>query len=163
VTIAQQAITGVELRDFMRSWTTGVAIVTTMAGLLPTGCTLNAFTSVSLDPPLVLVSLSERSRTLAAITERGSYGINLLGARQQHLAVRFASDLSTDRFAGLDHHLVCGVPLLSDALATAVCTVEATTAIADHVLLVGRPVWSTTTDGIDPVIFFGGRYRMLAE
>jgi 3-hydroxy-9,10-secoandrosta-1,3,5(10)-triene-9,17-dione monooxygenase reductase component len=155
VTVVQQALTGVELRDFMRSWTTGVAIVTSMAGPLPTGCTL--------DPPLVLISLSERSRTLAAITEHGSYGINVLGARQQHLAARFASELSTDRFAGLDHRLVCGVPLLTDALATAVCTVETTTAAADHVLLVGRPIWSTTTDGVDPAIFFGGRYRALAE
>ena len=164
MTTVDQEVTGAELRGFMRSWTTGVAVVTSSHLGLPTGCTVNAFTSVSLRPPLVLVSLAETSRTLAVITHRQVFGVNLLTARQTVLAARFASSAS-DRFVGLDYRTEHGVPLFTEALATMACTVDQTIAAADHVLVLGRPILPILLGGrqeAEPAVFFDGRYRSLS-
>jgi flavin reductase (DIM6/NTAB) family NADH-FMN oxidoreductase RutF len=163
MTTVDQTVTAAGLRGFMRSWATGVAVVTCAVGGRPTGCTVNTFTSVSLDPPLVLVSLSGSSRTLAAITTRQVYGVNVLSAGQRSLAARFATGTSSaDRFAGLAHRMESGVPVLTAALAAAVCVVAQATVLADHVLLFGRPIWLSATGRADPAIFFGGGYRSLS-
>jgi flavin reductase (DIM6/NTAB) family NADH-FMN oxidoreductase RutF len=116
--------------------------------------------SVSLDPPLILISLSARSRTLAAITAQGAFGINVLAAREQQLAERFARS-GGDRFAGVRYRFERGVPLLDSAIATAVCRLEQTVAAADHILLLGRPQWCVQDGGPDPLIFLGGAYQTL--
>jgi 3-hydroxy-9,10-secoandrosta-1,3,5(10)-triene-9,17-dione monooxygenase reductase component len=151
------AVTGPDFRRFMRSWATGVVVVTGSLARRPAGCTVNSFTSVSLRPPLLLVSLSERSHTLAAITERATFGISVLGWEQRHLGERFAAP--DDRFAGVRYRLENGVPLLDDAMATAVCTVERLIVAADHVLVLGRPQWCESAGDTDPVVFFNGRYQ----
>ena len=76
---AERTLTGADFRAFMRTWPTGVAVVTSTAGPEPVGCTVNTFTSVSLCPPLLLISLARHSGTLAAITRRESFGVNVIG------------------------------------------------------------------------------------
>jgi flavin reductase (DIM6/NTAB) family NADH-FMN oxidoreductase RutF len=154
------------VRGFMRKWATGVAVVTSCSAGTPVGCTVNAFTSVSLCPPLLLVSLAQRSHTLAAATAWGAFGVNLLTWRQRHLAEQFAGAAS-DRFCGVEHRLWRGVPVLDGALGVAVCTVEQIIPVADHALLLGSPQWcddraeAAQLDGHDaaPAVFFGGGYR----
>ncbi|MDI5942582.1 MULTISPECIES: flavin reductase family protein [Micromonospora] len=153
---------GPELREFMRSWATGVAVVTSRAAGHPVGCTVNAFTSVSLHPPLLLVSLARTSRTLAAITAEGGFAVNLLGRRQRALADRFATGAVEDRFAGVAHRALDGMPLLDGAMAAAVCAVTQLIAVADHVLVLGSPYWCEATDDADPAVFLGGRYRTVS-
>ncbi|MGC4806510.1 flavin reductase family protein [Micromonospora sp. DT233] len=150
---------GAELREFMRNWATGVAVVTSRLAGRPVGCTVNAFTSVSLRPPLLLVSLARTSHTLAAITAEDGFAVNLLQRRQRGLADRFASGAAEDRFAGVAHHTVDGLPLIDGAMAVAVCAVTQLVAAADHVLVLGSPYWCQAGDDADPAIFFGGRYR----
>lgn len=150
-------VTGATFRAFMRNWATGVAVVTGMLARQPTGCTVNSFTSVSLSPPLLLVSLSERSRTLTAITEGRTFGINVLSWEQRHLGEQFAAN--NDRFAGVPHRLERGVPLLEEAMARVVCSLERLIVAADHVLVLGRPQWCESAADADPLIFFDGRYQ----
>jgi flavin reductase (DIM6/NTAB) family NADH-FMN oxidoreductase RutF len=154
------AVSGPAFRRFMRSWATGVAVVTTVAGL-PVGCTVNALTSVSLRPPLLLISLGEHSNTLVAIKASGRFAANLLGAGQRHLAERFAAPVE-DRFAGVPYRLAHGVPIIDGTIAATVCAVDRTVPAADHVLVLGRPLWCGGDDRPNPAIFFGGGYRTAA-
>jgi flavin reductase (DIM6/NTAB) family NADH-FMN oxidoreductase RutF len=151
-------VTGPALRGFMRRWATGVAVVTSCSAQQPVGCTVNAFTSVSLRPPMLLISLAQGSRTLAAVTARGSFAVNLLAWRQRRLADQFAAE-ADDRFAGVPYRLAYGVPVIDGAMAVAVCALEQVIAAADHALLLGCPQWCEEVDGADPVVFFGGQYR----
>jgi flavin reductase (DIM6/NTAB) family NADH-FMN oxidoreductase RutF len=150
---------------FMRMWATGIAVVTGQSATLPVGCTVTALTSVSLDPPLLLVSLDRRSRTLAALRTQRRFGLNLLAAHQSRLAVRFAT-ASDDRFGGVPHRIIGNVPILDGALAAAVCRVERTIAVADHVLVLGLPGWYCGSEGgrdRPPLIRFDGASRPLRE
>ncbi|GAB3058337.1 flavin reductase family protein [Micromonospora schwarzwaldensis] len=154
-------VSGPLLREFMRNWATGVAVVTSRADGRPVGCTVNAFTSVSLSPPLLLVSLGRASRTLAALTAEGVFAVNLLNQRQCHLADQFAGS-APDRFAGVPHRDRDGLPLLDGALAVAVCTVTQVIGVADHALVLGTPYWCESRAGAEPAVFFGGGYRAVS-
>ncbi|WP_405541378.1 flavin reductase family protein [Streptomyces phaeochromogenes] len=144
-----------DFHRFMRAWATGIAVVTSRRAQRPVGCTVTAITSVSLRPALLLVSLARDSRTLAAIQEEGAFGVNVLSAEQTGLAGHFAT-APGDRFAEVPHHLVEGVPLLNEALATAVCQVEHTITVADHALVLGHPGRYGGIRALAPLIRFGG-------
>jgi flavin reductase (DIM6/NTAB) family NADH-FMN oxidoreductase RutF len=141
-------------RELMAGWPTGVAVVTGADGARPLGCTVTALASVSADPPLLLVSLAARSRTLAAAERAGLFGVCVLSAAQRHLARAFASGDPTARFAGVPYRWALGVPLLHGAAAGAVCAVRDTIAVADHVLVLGSPRWHAGDSGADPVIWY---------
>jgi flavin reductase (DIM6/NTAB) family NADH-FMN oxidoreductase RutF len=146
----------------MRRWATGVAVVTATAQGRPTGCTASSFTSVSLSPPLVLVSLYRSSRTLAAIAGHGAFGINLFGRQHRDPADRFATAPAEQRFGGVGHRLVRDVPVIDEAMAALVCRVEHTVAAADHLLVLGQPVWCDQRGVADPLVHFGSHYQCLA-
>jgi flavin reductase (DIM6/NTAB) family NADH-FMN oxidoreductase RutF len=145
-------VTADQFRDAMGRWPTGVAVVTTAAEDLPAGCTVNAMTTVSLTPPLLVVSLAAGSWTLTAIQAHGRFGVNVLPASRSELGQRFAMSSREERFRGVDFAWVLAVPLLSDVLVRGVCTVERQLAVADHVLVIGRTVLLETVDrapGVD--------------
>ncbi|HEV3174088.1 MAG TPA: flavin reductase family protein [Actinocrinis sp.] len=149
-----------EFRRFMRRWPSGVVVITSGSADEPSGCTVNAFLSVSLSPPLLLVSLAEGSGTLAAIAGRGAFGVNILTWRQRGLAARFAAP-AADRFAGLARRVELGVPLLRDAAAVAVCGLDRMVPAADHVLVLGAVRWCELGDASEPVVFFEREYHAL--
>jgi flavin reductase (DIM6/NTAB) family NADH-FMN oxidoreductase RutF len=140
------SINEAEFRDFMRHWPTGVAIVTTAGPRGPVGCTVNALMSLSVEPPLLVVSLGEESRTLQAIRRTDLFGASILAAAQGELRERFANCAREERFAGVELRVEHGVPLLAAATAQIVCAVQELHQIADHVLVVGAPVWQS----VDP-------------
>src|SRR5919199_1379570 len=111
------SINEVEFRDFMRHWPTGVAIVTTAGPSGPVGCTVNALMSLSVEPPLLVVSLGEESRTLQAIRRTDLFGISILAAAQRELSERFANCAREQRFTDLELRVEYGVPLLAGAAA----------------------------------------------
>jgi flavin reductase (DIM6/NTAB) family NADH-FMN oxidoreductase RutF len=135
-----------DFRQFMRHWPTGVAIVTTAGPSGPVGCTVNALLSLSVEPPLLLVSLGEESRTLEAIRRTELFGASVLAATQRELSERFANCAREERFTGLELRVEHGVPLLAGATAQMVCAVQQLEQVADHVLVVGAPVWQS----VDP-------------
>lgn len=131
-----------DVRATMAQFATGVAVVTTAHAGEPCGMTVSAFCSVSLDPPMALVSLARSSRTLARIRVSGVYVVNILADEQRSLAERFAGkDPHGKTFADIPWHPgVTGAPLFDDALARIECRVAADYPGGDHALLLGRVV-----------------------
>jgi flavin reductase (DIM6/NTAB) family NADH-FMN oxidoreductase RutF len=138
---------------------TGVTIVTARAadgGVV--GLTANSFNSVSLDPPLVLWSLSRAAASLAAFSKGSHYAINVLAADQKALAERFAMRVA-DRFAGVDFDEGAGgAPLLHGAAATFECFNRSRYEEGDHVIFVGEVERCAHRAGATPLLFHGGRY-----
>jgi 3-hydroxy-9,10-secoandrosta-1,3,5(10)-triene-9,17-dione monooxygenase reductase component len=153
-------LTQTDFRQMMSCWSTGVAIVTSATGSEPVGCTVNAITSVSLEPPLLLVALATSSRTLAAIRRQGRLGLNLLPAQGPDLARRFSRGDPADRFADLDYEWIEGVPVLRDVVMGAACECERYLEVADHVLVVAEPVW-WRRDPRRPLVCFDHAYWSL--
>ena len=149
-------------RDTVGAFPTGVTIVTAAGPDGPAGLTTNAFTSLSLDPMLVLVCFDEASRTLPVVRSAGKFAVNILRAGQEDLATLFASKrVAAEKFAGVTHTEEHGVPVLDDALAWLVCEAESFSDGGDHTIGVGRVVGLELRDG-DPLLFWRGAYRELA-
>ncbi|GAA1143824.1 flavin reductase (DIM6/NTAB) family NADH-FMN oxidoreductase RutF [Kitasatospora gansuensis] len=148
---------GRPLRAVLGRYATGVAVVTTRYRGHPAGVTVNSFTSVSLEPPLVLWCLQQSSTSRAAFTGGAHFAVNLLAADQRDLAVRFAGP--GDRFAGLNSDEGrYGIPLLDGAVATLVCRREQVLPVGDHLVLIGRVLEHWTTSGA-PLLFVDGGFH----
>lgn len=151
-------------RTVLSQFGSGVAVVTTMSGDEPVGLTCQSFSSVSLDPPLVLFVPAKTSRAWPRIQRAGRFCINVLSAEQADLSDRMASR-GVDKFAGVDwtpsRHT--GSPVLSGTLAHIDCTVHAVHEAGDHYVVIGRALdLQVGTEGSDPLLFFRGQYRTTA-
>ncbi len=146
------------LRRALGRFATGVTVITTTApdgG--PLGFTANSFNSVSLDPPLILWSLSRSSARLSAYRGADAYAVNILTAEQEHLARQFAAAVE-NRFAGVDWAPgLGGAPVLAGALAVFECAHEAVYPAGDHELFIGRVERVTQVEG-KPLTYFGGGF-----
>ncbi len=147
-----------QLRNALGLFTTGVTVITTRGpGGKLEGLTANSFSALSLDPPLVLWSLSRRSPSMNGFMDSGHFAINVLGARQSALSHRFATP-QHDKFEGLVvEHGLGGSPLLPDVLARFECQTHSTVDGGDHVLFVGR-VHKVAYGAGEPLVFNAGRY-----
>lgn len=151
-----------EYRSALGRFATGVTIVTTCdsAGA-PVGVTANSFTSVSLDPPLVLWSLARTSRSLDAFAQGIGFAIHILGEAQQDLALRFAAR-AADKFSECSWRAGAnGVPLLDDCLARIECTTTHQHDGGDHVILLGRVDAFHHGEGA-PLVFYAGQFGRIA-
>lgn len=155
------AFDGRALRDAFGSFATGVTIVTTSGpGGVDIGLTANSFSSVSLDPPMVLWSLARTSLNMDAFRNSGHFAVHILSADQETLSGRFASK-GVDRFAGLA--LDRGpddIPMLQDCMARFACKLAYQYEGGDHVIFVGEIV-DFSHSAQKPLVFHGGRYGML--
>ncbi|MFC6672759.1 flavin reductase family protein [Marinobacterium aestuariivivens] len=161
-TVEVQAFDSRELRNTLGLYATGVTVVTTTGAEAgePIGITANSFSSLSLDPPLILWSLALKSPSLLAFAEGRDFAVNILEHRQDALAMQFARP-SDDKFAGVSHRRNdAGVPLLDDALAQLECRVEFTRVAGDHLLIVGRVLAFSKADG-EPLLFYKGGFQQL--
>jgi flavin reductase (DIM6/NTAB) family NADH-FMN oxidoreductase RutF len=136
---AGQVIDVQALRRTLSSFVTGVTVVTTIdADGRPRGLTVNSFTSVSLDPSLVLVCIASTAGSFAAFRESRSFAINILAEGQEEISNRFASK-RRDKFADLDWSgHTTGAPVLEGSLAWLDCTVYRRTMAGDHLILIGQ-------------------------
>ena len=129
-------------RDVMGRFATGVSVVTTFDGDRPQGITVNAFSSVSLEPALVMVALDRRRFITPMVRAAGRYAVSVLGADQQALSDCFAhAPVSPGReaFCGASWQPgPTGLPLIDGAIATLECTVVETFSAGDHDLFIGR-------------------------
>jgi flavin reductase (DIM6/NTAB) family NADH-FMN oxidoreductase RutF len=152
-------------RRAMGRFATGVTVVTTMYHGEPAGATVSAFCSVSLDPLLVLISLSESSRTYACIRQSGRFAVNLLRARQQPIAERFGRPDQRDKvFFDIPHHLgAMGSPLFDGSLAGIECWVARTYPGGDHALLLGAVAATEIKESRedDPLLYYRSAFRTL--
>lgn len=152
-------------RTLMRRFATGVTVVTCPGPDGPEGVTVNAFTSVSLRPPQVLVCLDRRSRTLPTILTAGRFAVNVLGWEQRELATHLADRTRTpvQRFAGIgESTLVTGSPVVPDSLAVIDCLLAQVWPCGDHTLLVGDVVAGSVGPDDEPLLFYEGRFHASA-
>lgn len=138
---------------------TGVTIVTALApNGQRVGLTANSFNSVSLSPPLVLWSLSQAARSMAAFRNGSHYAINILAADQQALALRFATR-DVDRFEDVAFTQgQCGAPLIDGCVASFECFNRSRYVEGDHVIFVGEVEHCRHRAGAAPLLYHGGRF-----
>ncbi len=159
-------VSAAALRDAMGHFATGVTVVTSVgANGEPVGTTANAVSSLSLDPPLVLVCFDLGSSTLRAIRGHGAFVVNVLGHRQRHLSANFARRGLCAAWDGVRHRRgLTGSPRLDGVLAVVECTVEHALPGGDHEIVVGRVRHvETSGDGARPLVFWRGSYTSLGE
>ncbi|MDP9055634.1 MAG: flavin reductase family protein [Acidobacteriota bacterium] len=142
-------------------FTTGITVVTTLDGSgHPHGMTVNSFSSVSLEPPLVLVSIDLRNAILGHFISSSWFAINILAEHQEDLSRRFSS-ASENRFRELVwHEGEWGTPLLDGVLAHLECSVVRTFEAGDHTVLIGEVKSATYREG-KPLVYFDSAYRNL--
>lgn len=148
------------LRDAFGCFATGVTVVTTFddqGG--PVGLTANSFTSVSLDPPLLLFCLDKRSRRARAFRHAKGFAVNVLHAGQEAVSATFARLEGGEGLGDVAWERWGGAPVLTDAMAVFACRAEATYEGGDHDILVGRVEHLRFDPMQDPLIYFQGRYR----
>ncbi len=147
-----------QLRDALGSFATGVTVITTVTPEgRRVGLTANSFTSVSLDPPLVLWSLKKNSASLDVFRRATHFAINVLTRQQEALCFRFASKVDGDRFDGVAlEPSRFDLPLLADSLARFECSKHHEVEAGDHVMFLGRVEDFCKGQG-DALIFSGGR------
>ncbi|HXG26203.1 MAG TPA: flavin reductase family protein [Candidatus Binatia bacterium] len=153
-------------RQVMGHFATGISVVTTWDGAQPAGITVNAFSSVSLDPPLVMVALDRRRFITPMVRSVRRYGVSVLGADQQSLSDCFAhaparpGELGREDFCGAAWHRgPTGLPLIDGAIATLECTVEQTFSAGDHDLFIARvDSMEQHREGVAPLLYFRRRY-----
>jgi flavin reductase (DIM6/NTAB) family NADH-FMN oxidoreductase RutF len=149
-------------RQALGCFPTGVAVVTACGGGADVGITVNSFTSVSLDPPLVMWCIDRRSDRFEAFTKAGRYTISILGTKHQDVSSRLArqGEHSLEHFALMKTQ--SGPPALADALAVFECESHAVYDGGDHAILIGRVVRFFRQDAGDPLVYFRGKYGALA-
>ena len=150
------------LRDALGCFATGVTVVTCLdsAGL-PVGLTANSFTSVSLDPPLLLVCVAKAAASATPLTEAEHFAVNVLQTGQQPASITFSTRVE-DRFGqtawGCGEH---GAPVLRESLSVFECARSAVHDGGDHWILVGEVKRASFEPGLDPLLYFRGSYRRL--
>lgn len=149
-------------RTVLGHFPTGVTVVTSMTADGPVGMAIGAFTSVSLDPPLVGLLPAQTSRTWPRIAATGRFCVNVLGAGQEDLSRTFSRS-DGDRFAGLGWRPApwSGAPVLNGVAAWIDCAVASTTPAGDHRFVLGRVHALRAVEGTDPLVFLHGKYRAL--
>ncbi|MEI7429899.1 MAG: flavin reductase family protein [Betaproteobacteria bacterium] len=153
---------GRDFRNTLGRFATGVTVVTALSPEgQPVGLTISSFNSVSLDPPLILWSLSLNSPNVEAFCKAGHYAVNVLSEHQQDISNRFASRTG-DRFAGVALRTgLSGVPLLEGCCAWFECSPEIQYPGGDHLILVGRVERFSCGEVESPLIFHNAGYRQL--
>jgi flavin reductase (DIM6/NTAB) family NADH-FMN oxidoreductase RutF len=147
----------------MRTFATGVTVVTTISDAGPAGMTVNALASLSLDPVLVMVGFDLKSRTLAAVRRSRRFAVNVLASDQERISRIFASKRDeADKFAACPYAELSEVPILHGTLAWLRCDVVAVYPGGDHVIIVGS-IREMGGDGGEPLLFYDGRYHALSD
>lgn len=156
-TLAGEDTSPDRLRGALGRFATGVTVVTTVQGPAgqerPHGMTVSSFTSVSLSPPLVLVSIAKTARMNRLLGDAGRYGVSVLAAEQDLLSLHFSGTAPRPDLVEFVWHR--GTPLLAGALAHLTCSVEASYPAGDHTLHIGR-VDSLSSRAGDPLVVYTG-------
>jgi flavin reductase (DIM6/NTAB) family NADH-FMN oxidoreductase RutF len=159
---AQQPFSATDLRAALGAFATGVTVITSRGDEHAYGMTANAFTSVSLDPPLVLVCVISGTRGAETIEANGSFAINILGAHQEPISRYFAwreRPHGEQAFEEVEHSVAAtGCPILAGAAAYLDCRLAATHEAGDHMIFIGEVLAMGLQEQVEPLVFHGGSY-----
>jgi flavin reductase (DIM6/NTAB) family NADH-FMN oxidoreductase RutF len=148
----------------MRAWTSGVAVVTAVHNGEQHGMTVSSFTSISLDPPMIIISLQTASRTHDVVARAQAFGVTILAASQRELAERFANQrVSMDeRLEGLAiETLETGAPFIKGGLAYLDCRVRQSVPVGMNTLFLAEVVAVRGDDHDAPLVYHDRTYRRL--
>jgi flavin reductase (DIM6/NTAB) family NADH-FMN oxidoreductase RutF len=163
----QRSFSGRDFRDALGAFATGVTVITTQGPEHVHGMTANAFSSVSLDPPLVLVCVIHPSAGSEAIQQNGVFAVNVLGAEQEPLSRYFASKdrpRGPEAFDEVPHRKrATGSPILEGVAAHLDCRLVAAHTAGDHIVFIGEALAIEVDSDVSPLVFHRGRYRLLHE
>lgn len=149
------------MRGVMARFATGVAVVATVDDGQAYAAAVNSLTSVSLDPPLILVCLQVGSRTCGAIERREAFSVSVLAEQHEEHSRRFARSQPAVEDPALE--LVDGLPVVRGCLAGVICDVESMQQKGDHVIVIGEVVRTYVGDIDTPLLFYGSRYHRLDQ
>lgn len=157
------AVDPIEFRRTLGRFATGVTVVTTLDGEADHGMTVNSFTSVSLDPPLVLVCSDKKAESYELMNKSKIFAVNVLTEDQKEVSVNFSRhELKPIRFRNLKvRREITGAAILEDAIAFIDCRVIALHDAGDHGIFVGQVEKLGYRDGKDPLLFYAGKYRKI--
>ncbi len=154
-----------DFRDVVGAFATGVTVITTRGEGHAYGMTANAFCSVSLAPPLVLVCTLASSEASEHLRRNGVFAVNILGTDHEPLSRFFSSEdrpRGRDAFADVSYRAATsGSPILEGAIAYLDCRLHAEHATGDHVIFIGEVLELGADDKAEPLIFHRGQYRLL--
>ena len=154
-------VTSDQFRQVMGNFATGITVVTTRdAGGKPYGLTVNAFTSVSLDPILVLVCFDNRLSSLQAFKDSKYFGVSMLSEHQEDLSRMFAKK-DSERPASIYFEGKLGMPLLRNSLAVMECETVEVYAGGDHQIFLGEVKNAEALQADHPLLYFRGKYHRL--
>ena len=165
--VAQTEFSGADFRAAVGTFATGITVITTRGEDHLFGMTANAFSSVSLDPPLILVCVIKGTTGAEAIEGNGIFAVNILSSEQEAISRYFASK---DRPRGLEAFdeiphttAATGSPVLEGAAGFLDCRLYATHDAGDHVIFIGEVLALGFDPSVDPVLFHSGRYRFAVD
>lgn len=153
-----------ELRRVMGHFATGVTIITTVSKSGQSfGLTANAFTSVSLDPPLLLISVDKKAESYPCFEESKVFTVNILSDSQEALSRKFAVS-GGNKFEGVAYSMGAnGAPIILGTVGYIECRLYATYDGGDHTLYLGEIQQAETHEGSKPLLFYRGGYRGLSD
>jgi len=164
---AEHAFNAADFRSALGTFATGITVITTRGEDHLFGMTANAFSSVSLDPPLVLVCVISGTIGAESIERNGIFAVNMLGSDQEPISRYFASK---DRPRGLEafdeipHTMAAtGSPILEGAAGFLDCRLHATHEAGDHVIFIGEVLALGSDPEVQPILFHAGRYRFAVD
>ena len=147
-------------RQAMGHFASGVTVVTTAAGAELYGMTVSSFSSLSLNPPLILICIDKGVPSHNMLKDAGCFVVNILEERQEHLSRRFATT-ATDKFKGVAWHSgKLGLPVLDNTLAAIECSLRDTLDGGDHTIFIGEVVDVEVREGA-PLLYYRRGYREL--
>jgi flavin reductase (DIM6/NTAB) family NADH-FMN oxidoreductase RutF len=165
--VTLQTFTSHDFRAAVGAFATGVTVVTTRGEEHAYGMTANAFSSVSLDPPLILVCVISGSEGAEHISRNGVFAVNILSAEQEPLSRYFASrdrPKGRDAFTEVSHRIgASGSPILAAAAAALDCRLHASHEAGDHQIFIGEVLELDLLEGHRPLVFHGGKYGLLEQ
>jgi 3-hydroxy-9,10-secoandrosta-1,3,5(10)-triene-9,17-dione monooxygenase reductase component len=153
-----------DYKDALASWASGVSIVSTRAGGLVYGMTVSSFASLSLDPPLVIACIAQKSKLPPMVRLSRRFAISLLCADQHDASAAFARSgrEPAPGFVGIDEEQTsAGMPVVAGAMAFLDCELHAELGVGDHTIFVGRVVEAVARPDKAPLVYYRRRYRRL--
>ncbi len=157
------AVDNQEFKNALKMWASGVAVVTANSEQGEQGMTVTSFTSVSMDPPQILVCVNGEAETGAIISSGDAFAVNVLSAEQEQVSNAFAGGSSMeDRFKNVAWKKgALGLPVFDDALVSMECTLVEKVKAGSHWILIGEIQKTQVKEG-DPVLYFHSGYRRVA-
>ncbi len=155
-----------KLRRAMRAWTTGVAIVTSIYEGQQYGMTVNSFTSISLEPPLISVTLKQLTHTHDLVVKSGMFSVTILTAAQKELSDRFAGKTPSilDRFAGVQTETISlDAPVFKDGMAYFDCRVVNSMPVGENTLFIAEVLDARGEGKGEPLVYHNREYWKLAR